>query len=189
MGHTCRLVEDTVHGAFQIWLSNECAYSAKGKRTRWEAQHQPEKGVIVTTTSRRRLRKAPLLFAAAISALLLTAGLAAAGAPALAAPAAPAAPAATVSAMAPGMMAVHGATAVPVDQTTKGQVSPDFTCESGYGGWYVHTDSTNFWLWIGTDESSYVVSTALAFDQHRGSTAGGDGDGVLSARPVSGAPR
>jgi hypothetical protein len=103
----------------------------------------------VKTTSRRRLRKAPLLFVAAISVLLLTAGLAAAGASALAAPAAPAAPAATVSAMAPNLMAVHGATV---------QVGPRFTCESGYGGWKVDVDGVSYWLWIGTDEGAYVVT-------------------------------
>jgi hypothetical protein len=96
-----------------------------------EAQYQPEKGVVMTTTSRRRVRKAPLLFAAVISALLLTAGLGAARAPALAA---------------------------PVHQAVKGQVSPDFSCESGYGGWYVDTSGGPYWLWIGTDESAYVVT-------------------------------
>lgn len=115
------------------------------------------------TTSRRRLREAPRLFAAAVSVLLLTAGLAAAGAPALAAPAAPAAPAATVSAMAPNMMAVHGATvrqAVLEHQAAKGHVSPRFTCFAGYAGWYVNSSSSPFWLWIGTDQTSYVVTDA-----------------------------
>jgi hypothetical protein len=116
----------------------------------------------VKSTSLRRLRKAPLLFAAAISVLFLTAGLAAAGAPALAAPAAPAAPGAAVSAMAPNMMAVHGATvrqAVAVHQAARGQVSPDFTCESGYGGWYVDTTGGPYWLWIGSDEPDNDVVT------------------------------
>jgi hypothetical protein len=54
--------------------------------------------------------------------------------------------------MAPNMMTVHGATVRP------GQVSPDFSCESGYGGWHVDTSGGPYWLWIGTDESSYVVT-------------------------------
>jgi hypothetical protein len=80
------------------------------------------------------LGKAPLLFAAASFVLLLTAGLAAAGAPALAGP------------------------AVPVHQAAKGRVSPRFTCESGYGGWKVDTLDGPYWLWIGTEESSFVVT-------------------------------
>jgi hypothetical protein len=65
--------------------------------------------------------------------------------------------------MAPNMMAVHGATvrqAVLEHQAAKGHVSPRFTCFAGYAGWYVNSSSSPFWLWIGTDQTSYVVTDA-----------------------------